>query len=240
MTVWNALADDYERARQRDDSLDRLLDYPCQLRLVGDVRGLDILDLGCGSGAKGLDFIERGASRVVGLDVSETFIESLQAARTPGNTRWVHGDIDALSEVEELQGESFDLVTVLAASLGSDRTRTLAAIRDLLSPNGALVLYAAHPLRWASQRSLLESRPLGQTYFDNTDFHYPAPWNPSITQKQRPWMISELINALAANRFFVEKCEEPSLTLDQQARFPHKQDWLNTNIGGIGLRARPI
>ncbi len=239
MTVCNALADDYERARQRDDSLDRLLDYPCQLRLVGDLRGLRILYLGCGSGAKALHFIERGASRVVGLDVSETFIANLQAAPTPGNTRWVHGDIDALGEVEALQGENFDLVTVLAASLGSDRRRTLAAIRNLLSPAGALVLYAAHPLRWASQRSIVESRPLGQTYFDNTD-NYPAPWNPSITQTQRPWMISELINALAVNRFFIEKFEEPSLTPDQQARFPHKQDWLNTNIGGLGLRARPI
>lgn len=49
---WLDLAQDYELARTRDDSLDRLVEWPAQREVLGDVTGLSVLDLGCGNGGQ--------------------------------------------------------------------------------------------------------------------------------------------------------------------------------------------
>ena len=49
---WHELAGDYELGRRKPDSFDRILDWPAELSVLGDVTGLDVLDVGCVSGAK--------------------------------------------------------------------------------------------------------------------------------------------------------------------------------------------
>src|SRR5580700_8153910 len=58
---WNQLAPDYERARSRDDSLDRLVEWPAQRACLGDVTGRSVLDLGCGNGGKLAELVRGGA-----------------------------------------------------------------------------------------------------------------------------------------------------------------------------------
>ena len=49
---WESLASGYELARAREDSLDRIVEWPSQRALLGEVAGLSILDVGCGDGSK--------------------------------------------------------------------------------------------------------------------------------------------------------------------------------------------
>lgn len=149
------LAPDYEAARGRDDSLDRLLDWPCQRELIGDVVGRSVLDLGCGSGEKAIQLANEGARRVVGVDISGPFIEALKSQSTPAGTTWIQADIEHLGDIGQLAGQTFDIITVLCSAMGSDRTRTLRAIAELLTPDASalVVLYTAHPLRFSLQRS---------------------------------------------------------------------------------------
>ncbi|GIE99727.1 hypothetical protein [Paractinoplanes rishiriensis] len=42
--AWQELAADYERARAREDSLDRLVEWPAERDILGDVAGRSILD----------------------------------------------------------------------------------------------------------------------------------------------------------------------------------------------------
>jgi hypothetical protein len=48
--AWQELTADYELARAREDSLDRLVEWPAERDVLGDVTGRSILDLGCGNG----------------------------------------------------------------------------------------------------------------------------------------------------------------------------------------------
>src|SRR5579875_4057175 len=72
--AWLELAPDYERARSREDSLDRLVEWPAQRELLGDVSGRSVLDLGCGNGSKLAELLRDGAGPSVGVDISGNFL----------------------------------------------------------------------------------------------------------------------------------------------------------------------
>jgi len=73
---WLELAPDYERARSREDSLDRLVEWPAQRELLGDVTGRSVLDVGCGNGGKLAELVGDGATASVGVDVSGNFLSA--------------------------------------------------------------------------------------------------------------------------------------------------------------------
>ena len=73
---WMQLAPDYERARSRDDSLDRLVEWPTETRVPGDITGRSVLDLGCGNGGKLAELVGAGAGACVGVDISGSFISN--------------------------------------------------------------------------------------------------------------------------------------------------------------------
>jgi SAM-dependent methyltransferase len=230
----------YEAAREREDSLDRLLDWPCQRQLIGDVTDKSILDLGCGSGAKAIQFANEGAARVVGVDISDAFISALTSASTPPQTSWIHADIDQLHDIDELVGEQFDVITVLCSSLGSDRATTLRIVAELLAPDGFVVLYMAHPLRFSLQRSLREGTPLGRSYFDRSPFSYPSHWDPEVILTDEPKTFSDVINAVSAAGLYIEESQEPELPEDLALKFPDKRAWLDENVGAWGMRLRRL
>src|SRR5690348_10644980 len=71
---WQTLSSGFEQARAREDSLDRLVEWPAQRALLGDVTGLAVLDAGCGNGAKIAQLATDGTAAAVGVDISGNFI----------------------------------------------------------------------------------------------------------------------------------------------------------------------
>jgi SAM-dependent methyltransferase len=71
---WQTLSSGFEQARAREDSLDRLVEWPAERALLGDVTGLAVLDAGCGNGAKVAQLADDGAAGSVGVDISGNFI----------------------------------------------------------------------------------------------------------------------------------------------------------------------
>jgi len=68
--AWSDLAAYYENSRAKEDSFDRLVEWPAQREVLGDVTGRTILDLGCGNGAKLAQLVEDGAIASVGVDIN--------------------------------------------------------------------------------------------------------------------------------------------------------------------------
>ena len=158
-SAWMRLAADYERARNREDSFDRLLDWPAELAVLGDVRGKTVLDVGCGSGAKDIELLELGAAQVVGIDISGHFVDSVDPRLT-----LVQGDLSDLGQVPAIQRRSFDRILFLQ-SLGyaADQVHTLAAARDRLSAEGFIVVVRSHPVRFAVERAKKNGTSLGRS-----------------------------------------------------------------------------
>jgi SAM-dependent methyltransferase len=86
--------------------------YALTFEHAGDVTGRTVLDIGCGSGRYAVDFAMRGASRVVGVDLSEEMIALADAeARRHGvaeRCEFRLGDI-----FESKLDETFDVVLAM-------------------------------------------------------------------------------------------------------------------------------
>lgn len=121
--AWLELAPDYERARTREDSLDRIVEWPAQRDVLGDVTGRSVLDLGCGNGGKLAELVRDGATESVGVDVSGNFLSD-----PPPGVEFIRGDLSELDSVPGLAGRRFDSILFLQSfGYAKDPVRTLQA-----------------------------------------------------------------------------------------------------------------
>ncbi|HEY8502952.1 MAG TPA: class I SAM-dependent methyltransferase [Gemmataceae bacterium] len=117
------------------------LEGPVVRAAVGDVRRLNVLDLGCGTGRHSLWLASRGAT-VTGVDFSEGMLA--EARRKPGAEaiRFVAHDLHRPLPF----GAEFDLVV---SGLVLEHLRELggffAEARRVLKPGGRAVVSAMHP-----------------------------------------------------------------------------------------------
>jgi len=122
--VWNAC---YER--------------PGTLALAGDVRGLRVLDAGCGSGALAAALAGGGAA-VTGIDLSASLLE-IAARRLGPAVALRQAD---LGEPLPFADGSFDLVVAsLVLHYLEDWVPALSEFHRLLVPGGRLVISTHHP-----------------------------------------------------------------------------------------------
>jgi SAM-dependent methyltransferase len=237
--TWKGLAESYEAARTRPDSFDVLMEFPAQLELIGDVAGKRVLDLACGSGAKAIHLARQGAREVVGVDISETFVRDVARLDPPPTTRFLHGDISRLDDIQGLSGR-FDVVLLLnALGYADDELVTLRAIRALIEDEGAFILARAHPVRFAVERSESTGVELGAAYHDRSPFSYTSSWDGRTTLTHRAATFGDTVNRVVEAGFWVERVVEPTLTEEQRREFPHKAAWIDRYVGTLMVRARP-
>ena len=147
--AWNAVSARYQRLHEfptDDVSYSPWAPPESELRLLGDVAGLHILDLGCGGGQNGIALARLGA-HVTGIDPSE-----MQLAHARRLAAAAH------IPVEFVQGSGEDLGTlgdgcfdVIFSSNTfpyiADMRRCLAECARVLRPGGRLVFSLDHPAR---------------------------------------------------------------------------------------------
>lgn len=110
-------------------------------RVAALVRGLDILDLGCGTGNLALRLAARGL-HVTGLDLSPEMLDvARQKAAAHSALRWVQAG--AVELIDHFQPESFDtIVSVLLFSelAEAEQVETLRQCHSLLRTGGQLII----------------------------------------------------------------------------------------------------
>jgi SAM-dependent methyltransferase len=112
--------------------------------VLGDVGGLDVVDLGCGTGYFSAWLAKRGA-RPVGVDVTPAQLAT--ARRLQGETGFEFPLIEASAEDVPLPAESFDLAfSEYGASIWCDPHLWLPEAFRLLRPGGRLVFLCNSPL----------------------------------------------------------------------------------------------
>jgi SAM-dependent methyltransferase len=114
---------------------------PAVHELLGEVRGLDVLDAGCAAGAHSAWLIEQGA-RVVALDSSAAMVR-LAGERLGASACVLQGD---LAQPLALPAAAFDVVLCsLTLHYLEDWQAPLREFRRVLRPRGRLVISTHHP-----------------------------------------------------------------------------------------------
>ncbi|MGH2587857.1 MAG: class I SAM-dependent methyltransferase [Dehalococcoidia bacterium] len=169
--VWDAVAEQFVGSTALPE-YGPLTPTEDTLRLLPDLRGLRVLELGCGSGHSLLYLARHGAAELWALDFSP-----VQVANATTLLREHHVDARLVcSPMEENPGipnGHFDLVvSVYALGWTVDLTRTLALVAGYLRPGGVLVFSWAHPVyqslaydagRFVLQRSYSNEEPEPET-----------------------------------------------------------------------------
>ena len=140
-------------------------------RLLGDVAGRDVLEMGCGAAQCARWLVAQGA-RVAAFDVSYgQLLESrrLDARSGVAVPRLVQADAQYLP----FRDEAFDLVVSAFGGVPfvADSARAMREAARVLRPAGRFVFSVTHPTRWAfpddpGPRGLTVS----QSYFDRTPY----------------------------------------------------------------------
>lgn len=234
---WAGLASGYENARAREDSLDRLIEWPAQRDVLGDVSGQSVLDLGCGDGSKVAELVRDGAVDSVGVDVSNNFIPD-----PPSGLVLLHGDLSDPEAVPGLAGRRFDRIIYLQSiGYANDPVRTLQVARTMLEDRGFILVTRTQPIRYAIERAEQNGTSVGEEYFSTSSYSYSHPgWNDQIALTKRPYTMSDLLNAFSAAGLWIETTTEPQLPEEARKRFPHKQAWMNKHLGILIFKLRPL
>ena len=152
LASWEADSPAYqERNAEQLDRWDRLAwgiwDVPEeQVRALGDVQGLDALELGCGACQFGIRVARRGA-RVTGIDFSAAQLAAGVRKMDETGTSFplVRGDAEQLPFADG----SFDLVFCdHGATSFTDPSVTIPEAARVLRPGGRLVFNIASPFIW--------------------------------------------------------------------------------------------
>ena len=107
-----------------------------EIRVLPDVAGTDVLELGCGTAYVSAWLARRGA-RVVGLDVTPAQLETARRCQAEHGLEF--SLVEASAEDVPLADASFDLVSEYGASIWCDPARWVPEAARLLRPGGRLV-----------------------------------------------------------------------------------------------------
>ena len=115
-----------------------------EVRILGEVDGLDVVDLGCGTGYFSAWFARRGA-RPVGVDVTPAQLETAQRLQEEMGISFPL--VEASAENVPLPDTSFDLAfSEYGASIWCDPYLWIPEAWRLLRPGGRLVFLCNSPL----------------------------------------------------------------------------------------------
>jgi SAM-dependent methyltransferase len=148
--AWDVLAAEYAEEGRRSWADDRLTwgiwgIMEEDLNLIPPVQGLDVIDLGCGTGYKSAWLARRGA-RVVAIDNSERQLDTARALQREHGLAFplIHGNAETVPRPDA----SFDLaISEYGASIWCDPHRWIPEAARLLRPGGLLVFLKCGLLR---------------------------------------------------------------------------------------------
>jgi SAM-dependent methyltransferase len=184
-----------------------------ELGVLGDVAGLDVLELGCGAAQWSIALARRGA-RATGLDVSPCQLEHARRAVDAAgvDVRLV----EASAERTPLADEAFDVVFCDHGAFNfANPRRVVPEAARLLRPGGLLAFCMASPLVdlfWDSEGDGGAGTELRNSYFELSGFE-----NEETAEYQLPY--GEWIRLFRASGFIVEDLIELRAPADGETTY---------------------
>lgn len=137
----------YIELRSGEINLNALLEQPAMEKLLPDLNGKTVLDLGCGYGHNCLDFINKGAKSVVGVDISQKMLDIAKKEASHEKIRYLNM---SMTDIDKLN-EKFDVIySSLAFHYIEDFYEFCKLMYSVLNEGGVLLFSQEHPISTAT------------------------------------------------------------------------------------------
>ncbi|MFV0260784.1 MAG: class I SAM-dependent methyltransferase [Acidimicrobiales bacterium] len=132
--------DGYTMLRASGEGLNEPIEHWAIDAMLSPLAGLDVLDVGCGCGDRTIEYAERGANLVVGIDPSARMLADAEAHDAVDYQRCFIEDV-------QFDEASFDIIV---ASMSLHYVENLEALMDRMAhwlrPGGSVVASVEHPI----------------------------------------------------------------------------------------------
>lgn len=209
--------------------LDGAPEWPTLRRMVGEVTGDAIADLGCGFGWFCRWALDQGAQRVTGYDVSERMLARAREDNRRADISYELVDLDEL----ELPERELDLVySSLTLHYLDDLPRLFATIRQALRDGGRFVFSAEHPLFTAPSRPAMAEID-GRRVWPVDDYLVEGP-------RTTDWMVPGVIKQHRTIGTYVGDLVAAGFSIDALVEWGPSDDQLATHPEWLEHRHRPM
>ena len=228
----------YKKLRENEVNANNLFEIPALFSMMPDLKDKTILDLGCGFGEHCKRFVESGAKKVVGIDISEKMLEIAKQENADSKITYINMPMENISQLKE----KFDVViSSLAFHYVEDFAGVVKNIFDLLNEDGIFLFSQENPLctcfsggnRWTKDENG------NKLYINLSNYGIEG-------ERESSWFVdnvkkyhrtfSSIINTLIETGFTIEKMIEPLPTEDLLKKYPdykdlfHKPDFLLVKV----------
>ena len=228
----------YKKIRENEANANNLFEIPALFSMLPDLKDKTILDLGCGFGEHCKRFVESGAKKVIGIDISEKMLEIAKQENADSKITYINMPMENIWQLNE----KFDVVvSSLAFHYVEDFSGVVKNIYDMLNENGVFLFSQENPLctcfsggnRWTKDENG------NKLYINLSNYGIEG-------ERESSWFVdnvkkyhrtfSTIINTLIETGFKIEKMIEPLPTEDLLKKFPeykdlfHKPDFLLVKV----------
>lgn len=224
----------YKKIRDNNINANNLFEIPALFSMMPDLKNKRVLDLGCGFGEHCKRFVENGASKVVGIDISEKMLKVAKEENSDAKITYINMAMEDLDQMKE----QFDVVvSSLAFHYVEDFSGVVKSIYHILSDNGTFIFSQENPLctchtggnRWTKDEN-------GKKLYLNlanygVEGERESVWFVDNVKKYHR-TFSTIVNTLIETGFSIEKMIEPLPSGEILEKYPeyndlfHKPDFL--------------
>ena len=224
----------YKKIRENQVNANNLFEIPALFSMMPNLKDKTILDLGCGFGEHCKGFVESGAKKVIGIDISEKMLEIAKQENADSKITYINMPMENIFELTE----KFDIViSSLAFHYVEDFAGVVKNVYNLLNENGTFIFSQENPLctchsggqRWTKDENG------NKLYLNLSNYGIEG-------ERESTWFVdnvkkyhrtfSSIVNTLIETGFKIEKLIEPLPTEDLLKKYPdykdlfHKPDFL--------------
>ena len=135
--------DGYKVLRDNECNANELIEQPAMRKLLPNLTGKAVLDLGCGYGHNCVDFVKRGAQKVVGVDISERMLAVAKAESAHEKIEYLNMSMTDIATLNE----KFDFIySSLAFHYVKDFDAFAKDMFSVLNDGGELLFSQEHPI----------------------------------------------------------------------------------------------
>lgn len=180
-----------------------------EIKLIDNVSGAKVLDLGCGEGESLQYLYNKGAKEIWGIDISDEQIRKAQSRFPQFKSNFI---VSPMENEVRIPDDYFDyIISIFSIGYTSDLLKTLKNAYKYLNKNGSIIISWTHPFYYCLD--IVDDKVIvKKSYFDeNSEVITKGPDKVNLAQKNL--MISTIINIANEAGFYVDTLLEEETIL---------------------------